>query len=85
MKKLVVFLGMTAVAGVMATMSNTKAPANTGPTHILDHKVVQVLGDQVIEYPSIEDAAIISNVPQNVIIESIITEKPVDGYEFRHQ
>lgn len=85
MKKLAVFIGLTATAGLASLMSSTKAPAPTTVEHLVDRKIIQVDGTNIIEYPSVQDAAIISNIPEEVIIQSIITEQAVDGYVFRHQ
>lgn len=85
MKKILTFLWITAVAGVFSTLAPAKKAVDYSAKHLAGRAVIQVVGDEIIEYPSLEDAEIISGVPQSVIIESIITEQPVEGYVFSHK
>lgn len=56
--------------------------AVTTPINKPQHAVMQYDGKDTFVYPSLEDAAVISNIDERIIYRSIRTGNPVDSLYF---
>lgn len=84
-KEVIAAVGVASIALATAIVAPShNAPANTALPYYLDIYEIEAVRDGVITvYPSIEDASIIENVPQDAIREAIEQGTYINGYEFR--
>lgn len=86
MKTLIAFLIVGAIGIFTMTLTSNDAPAEFDVNQISSSTILLKDASGIVkEYESLDDAAFLTDIPDSVILESILSGKKIEGYEFTYK
>lgn len=75
-------VGVAVVTGTVAFLSSAKSPSEKAVEDMYINEIIQFSGTDSMQYPSIFDASVITNIPVEDLREAIRTNSSIEGYQF---
>ena len=88
MKQIAAMLGICLVSLGVLVSTATKAPAEPAREQVYGSTTIMLRDhpEVVREYETLEDASILTDIPEEVIMKSILSgQKTAEGYEFSYK